>query len=213
MKIEEYKTIRDEMLQRFKWTTELSFFSVVSTGALLSWLSTKSSDKELNPFLFICVGVGILLFVFFSYLNILRAIYNQGGFLVFFHELGSQDFRWHIISRTQNELIGGKSDWGADGKRGGWLLILLLFTNIFGPLIFLKDNILSNFDWFKILTVIIAITIIVFLVIIMCQLFNTKKFMKKNMDKWRRIKENISKESNLPEITLENVLKTSKKNK
>ncbi len=198
MKIEEYKTIRSEMLQRFRWTIELAFFAVASTGALLSWLSTKSGEPDLNPYLFICVGLGIVVFVFNSYLNVLQGIYNQGSYLVFFHEVKEQDYNWHVLSRLQKESIGEESNWGRDGRRGGLLSVILVSVNIFGPLWFLKSN-LFKLDWFYIVTMIFTAVLIYFVVRITYNLYSTRKFMQENMKEWLQIKENADNDPNFKE--------------
>ncbi|MBN1761675.1 MAG: hypothetical protein JW878_01170 [Methanomicrobia archaeon] len=82
MNKEEYKTIREEMLMRFKWTFQLKIWAIIVTGVLLSWIATQrsgtSSLKELNPYLFIAVGLGIVGYIFYVYHDLLEGIYNQG---------------------------------------------------------------------------------------------------------------------------------------
>ena len=90
MDLEEYKTIRDEMVQRFRWTFEISFFAVASTGALLSWLSI--AEIKSYPLLPICAGLGIISFLFYSYRVLLEGIYNSGSYLAVFHEGNEQNF-------------------------------------------------------------------------------------------------------------------------
>jgi hypothetical protein len=206
---EEYKSIREEMIQRHRWTVELSFFSVASTGALLSWLSTKSTSAELNPFLFICIGLGIVGFIFHSYLDVLRGIYNQGSYLVVFHERNIQSYSYHTLSRFRNELINKKSDWGKDGRRGGYLLILLMLANIVGTLWFLRANICdfgSDFVWFKIVTILIALLLVCSICYIIYRLFNMRRFMMDNLKGWRQIRDNLEKTPDLLESTIKNVL-------
>lgn len=207
MNIEEYKSIRDEMLQRFRWTFEILFFAVASTGALLSWLSTISSQapSELNPFLFVCVGLGIISFLLYEYLEVLRGIYNQGSYLVVFHERNKQDFRWHTLNRFRKELVGGKSDWGRDGRRGGYLLAVLTTANIGGPLWFLRGNILV-FDWFRILTIVIALILVTFLSIIAWNLFHTDKSMREQLRDWSQLRDNLEKDSSILKTIITTVI-------
>lgn len=208
MNEEEYKTIRDEMLQRFRWNVELLFFAIASTGALLSWLSTKPSN-ELNPYLFIMVGLGIVGYIFYSYESILRQIYNQGSYLAIFHERDNEDFRWHLLNRFHKELIGEKSDWGKDGRRGAFALILLTIVNILGPLYFLRENICPN-DMEKLGALIVVIVLGFLILIIIRRLFNTGEYMRENMKEWNQIKENQKADPNLLENKIKNVLSGGK---
>lgn len=201
MDVEEYKTIRDEMLQRFKWTVEISVFSVVSTGALLSWVFTKRST-ETNPLLFICVGLGIVAYLFYAYLNILQGNYNRGSYLAVFHEVRERNFRWHNFNRFRNEMLREESDWGRDGKRGGYLLVILTFANISIPLLLLWNNL--AIDWY-LLFIIVFIVLYAWIWHTAFDLFKTRGFMIKNWKKWRKVKEELTKNPNLLEDTQKRV--------
>ncbi len=107
---------------------------------MLSWLSTNTKP-DLDPFIFVTIGLGIISFLFHSYLDILQRIYNQGGYLAIFHEGNQKDLRWHLLSRLRGPLLGVQSSWGWDGKRGGCVLIMLIIANIGGPLWLLRQNI------------------------------------------------------------------------
>ncbi len=199
MDMEEYKTIRQEMLLRFRWTTELFVFSVVSTGALLSWVFVKSSSTETNPFLLICVGLGIVSYIFYSYLNLLQQNYDRGSYLAVFHEGGEKGLKWHTVNRLRNELIGKKSNWGRDGKRGGFLLIILVIANILIPLLLLRDNLAM--DWYLLL-IIVVIALLLWIGFTACGLFKTGEYMRKSWKKWRQIKEKLEQDPNLLEDTI-----------
>jgi len=219
MNIEEYKSIRDEMLQRFRWTTELSVFSVVSTGALLSWLSTARGQipTELSPLLFIFVGLGIIGFIFYSYLELLRGIYNQGSYLTIFHERifdegNEQAFGWHALSRFRKELNKKEADWGRDGRRGGYLLLLLLIANLAGPLLLIWKtmDIFPPYwykDWSILLPIAAVVGLVVWISITAWGLFHTRKFMKDNLKEWMQTKDNLKKDPNLLETTMKSVLR------
>jgi hypothetical protein len=216
MDLEEYKTIRDEMLQRFRWTLELSFFAVASTGALLSWLST-GSGRESNPYLFILIGLAIIFFVFYSYRNVLQKTYSLGSYLVLFHEIDKKGFRWHLLSRLRREMIGEKSDWGTDGRRGGLLLVLLSIADIGGPLYLLRENmsILADgcVDVFKLVTIVFSVALLILLSITAYNLFNMAKFMHSDMREWMQVKDEVAKDPNLPVNALKRVMESSHKQK
>lgn len=208
---EEYRTIRDEMLRRFGWTYHLLIFAIAATGALLSWLS-QTTNLQLDPYPFICVGLGVIGIVFYSYVVLLQGIYNMGGYLAMFHDVHETGFRWHWLSRLRNELIGNKSDWGRDGKRGGWILIILAIANIAGPLWILRvANITTRpgtfFEWVYLLrpdglewvTFWIAVGIGCRMGKVLYDLFNTAEFMRENMQTWRQIKVNVEEKNDLPE--------------
>lgn len=209
MGIEEYKSIRDEMLQRFRWDIELSFFAVGSTGALLSWLSTQSESKQ-NPYFFICVGLTIVIFIFYSYYNVLKGIYNQGSYLIFFHEAVEENSGWHCLSRFRKELMGKRSDWGSNGRRGGWLLVILALGNIFGPLYFLRGNInicaYGDVDWFKMVTILVAVGLLIPVSKIAWGLFHSRKFMHENMREWMHVRKKLGQEPKLLENTINKVI-------
>lgn len=215
MNIEEYKTIRDEMLQRFRWTTELLFFAVGSTAALLSWLSSLATQSpaptRLNPLIFVSVGLGITTYLFFSYRETLGSIYQQGGYLAVFHEFSQQDFRWHLLRRFFNELRGEKSDWGRDGRRGGLLLLLLAIANVLGPVWFLREY-LGNIvvDLFNGVMIAIVLMLGAFICMIAWDLFTTARFMRQNLKKWMQIKDNLEKDPSLLGTTIERVLQSDR---
>jgi hypothetical protein len=199
MNPEEYKAIRDEMLQRLKWTFELVFFSIASTAALLSWLSTQApqaeSNPSMNPFLFACIGLVIIGYLFHSYRELLRQIYSQGSYLAVFYEGDEQGFNWHRLSRCNRPLIGLKSSWGRDGRRGALLLILLLVANIFGPLYLLREN--MSFDGWQLSLFIFMIVLTLIVVRIIASLLTTAGFMKKDFDEWMQVKDTILKNPGL----------------
>ncbi|MCK4475230.1 MAG: hypothetical protein KAU16_00705 [Methanophagales archaeon] len=234
MNEEEYKTIRDEMLQGFRWTVELLFFAIASTGTLLSWLSTKRSEippNDLNPYLFIAVGLGIVGYIFYIYLTILKQVYNQGSYLAIFHERDNEDFRWHLLNRCYNKLIDKKSDggseegrgvvalilfripntigkklgWGSEGRRGAFALFLLLIANIMGPLCFLREN---SWPIDREEGVALGLVIILgyWISTIIYNLWYTRDFMKENMKEWKKIKDKQEADPDLLEKTLENAL-------
>lgn len=197
MNIEEYKTIREEMLSRFRWTFEVIFFSIVSTSAIISWLILKESEiPPLGPYLLIIVGLGIVTYLFWFYSKTLKSIYKQGSYLIVFHELENDSLRWHILSRFQNKFRCHSSKWGSDGRNAAILLIILGFVNIVGPLCTLNGIILSKLSD-QILFVIMIVTII-FLIIFLCivfqSLWKTKEFMYENMNNWLNLKEKLCKD-------------------
>ena len=200
MKIEEYVTIRNEMTQRFRWTFEVIFFSILSTSTIISWLAIKRSEgldslNNMTPYLFIIIGLGIIMYLFWFYYKTLESIYSQGGYLAIFHELEDKELRWHILSRFQDEIGGKVSKWGRDGKNAGVLLFLLTFVNITGAPIFFYEKMIpgSNLDWniFFVMILIIGMLVIMIAYII-GDLIKTKEYMHKNMRMWFKIKEELS---------------------
>lgn len=198
MNAEEYKSIRDEMLQRFRWSLQLAFFAVVSTAALLAWLSTEASAAKsnplLSPWLFACVGLVVTGYLFYSYRELLRQIYNQGSYLTVFYEKEQERLRWHCLSRFGNQWLGEKSDWGRDGRRGGFLMLFLLSANIGGPLWLLRENL--DFCGWNFLIFIIMIFLAIVVVVIAWGLFTTRRFMLKNVGHWLKMKKELEKDPN-----------------
>jgi len=209
MNPEEYKTIREEMLLRFRWTFEIIFFSIVSTSAIISWLAVKRSEVVtsdnyffMNPFVFILVGLGIIAYLFSFYEKTLENIYKQGGYLAVFHELDDPTLRWHLLSRFQNDILKEKEKtpvktkkgrWGADGRNAARLLIILTLVNIFAPLVFLQENIIP-ITVFDLLLIFFIIVIIIIIIYICYLLMYTQIFMKKDMGKWFDVKSKLSEE-------------------
>lgn len=200
MKIEEYETIRNEMTQRFRWTFEVIFFSIISTSTIISWLAVKRSEgldslSNMTPYLFIIIGLGIVMYLFWFYYKTLESIYSQGGYLAVFHELEDNGLRWHILSRFQDELRGLQSKWGRDGKNAGILLFLLASVNLIGaPIFFHEKMIPGNCLDLSIFFVMILIIVIFVGIIgyIMISLMKTKEYMHENMRMWFKIKEELS---------------------
>ena len=199
MKTIEYETIRNEMMQRFRWAFEVIFFSIISTSAIISWLAVNRSqglNSPGSPYLFIMIGLGIVAYLFWFYHKALEGIYNQGSYLAVFHELENNELNWHILSRFQNEIRGKSSKWGSDGRKAAGLLVLLAIVNIVAPLAFLHEKIIPNsyLEGFIDLIIIIAIICLIIKITSIYQfLMKTKENMHKSMKKWFKVKEELSK--------------------
>lgn len=109
---EEYRTIRDEMQQRFHWTRALLLFSLAATATLLSWLLTRPEGEVFNPIFLIPVGLALIYFLFHSYRDVLEQIYHLGGYLLVFHELELKGqayalsiLGFHTLSRYGHDMI------------------------------------------------------------------------------------------------------------
>jgi hypothetical protein len=206
MKVEEYRTIRDEMLLRFRWSHGLLLFAFASTGALLSWLSTRQ-NMESCPYFFICIGLGIIGFVFYAHKDLLHGIYNLGSYLAVFHEELEKP-GWHWLSRFRDDLLGPRSMWGADGRRGAIILAILAVANIGGPVWLLsKDlNFWSPLDVLGLVTFMLAFPLSAMIAVIGWKLFHMADFMLGNMKKWKRIKKELERQPNLLKDTVSRVL-------
>lgn len=206
MNMEEYRTLRDEMLQRFRWTRQLLLFSVGTTAALLSWLFTKGGDDGLNPILFVFVGLGLISFLFYSYKGVLEQIYHIGGYLAIFHEGGADGLKFHRISRLGDDLLGEKAQWGKDPRRGVSLLFLLTIANCVGPFYIVKES--GKWPALDEVTILSIAGAVIFMLIIISTgwgLWSMKKSIRKDMSKWLRLKEKLETEPSVLERIIDDI--------
>lgn len=215
-KKEEYQTIRDEMLQKFKRTEELLIFSVTSTAVLLAWLVTQIDNASIpSPFVFTTIGLIMIAYFFYLFLITIRQIYHQGGYLSAFHETAESGLTYHTLTRffdyfkkgNKNQKI--KSRWGRNGKIAAIILLLLTILNSFGPLFLFSEEIIKNpiitiQSWIDNLnqystqlfffTITIVVVCIIFIEIYF--LWTTKTFMEKDLLHWLEIAKELEKKPN-----------------
>ncbi len=208
MKETEYNVIRGEMLQNFRTVEQLLVFSITVVGGLFYWLVSEITTAESilfsDPFIFVIVGLIILSYAFSRYLHIIKRVYNQGSYLVAFHEISSisinleiklkEDTQWHYLSRKYTPK------WGIHGRIIGGLLIALIIGSWAGPIFILyPDNFFLIFkliftckhQWIT-FSICVIITIISF-VFVVIGLFKLESYMKKNMCDWIKKRDDFQK--------------------
>ena len=220
MEIEEYNTIRAEMLQKFKRLDELLIFSITASGVLLAWFATQVD----NPFwmtilVFSVVGLGITLCVFYIYGVILKQIYNQGSYLAVFHETNNSSINYHRLTRFFYALKDNSpkklllQEWGKDGRVAARILIILTVVNLAAPW-FLHCNFIDSFTKINLCGQLLSVTIILlvyfpFLLLIIRErgsLMKTSSYVIKNMIDWSNIKTKMDENSNFLNNTIKNIL-------
>lgn len=229
MKETEYNTIREEMLQNFKSREQLLVFSITVVGGLFYWLTSVITTAEnilfSDPFIFVMIGLIIILYAFSRYLHITKKNYNQGSYLVAFHEISAismdkenkftitlnEDAQWHYLSRKYT------SKWGSHGKTIGRLLIFLIVGSWAGPIFILYPD--DFFLIFKLIftckhqwitfSICVIITIISF-VFVVFELFKLKSYMKKNMYDWIKRRDDFQKALKNVNSEINKIIKTLK---
>ena len=203
---EEYKSIREEMLKSFTAAEQLVFFSIVSLGALYSWLATQVLNTSFvfdDPFFFVIIGLFIIFYTFSKYLHIHKRIYNQGSYLVAYYEISTKDKdkltlnnnKWHILSRIYYEVFDNKKirfGWGSSGKANAFFLFCLGLTIWFAPIYLMIEKINFCVHLTQLITLIISIIISVIIIVgIIVPLWRLNQEMYKTMSKWISFKDKI----------------------
>ena len=203
----EYNSICEEMRQGLKSAEQLVILSITVIGGLLSWLaSTVENISNKDPFIFVMIELIIILYAFSRYLHINERVFNQGSYLVAFHEISSitenekdskvalkNGLGWLIYSRKYTP------NWGRHGKISGYLLIALILISWAGPIYLLYPDDFSlifklifqcKFQWFT-LAICFLITFTYGIKTII-RLFNFESFMGTNMSDWWDQRKNVS---------------------
>lgn len=167
LQIEEYKTIRNEMLERFKESDKLLYYTIGSIGLIIAWLLSLSPGNVGvvdQPFIYIggsWIVLVLVLYNMYSHYSTTKLIYIWGTYLAIFHELDNKEYiRFHLLNRFKNDIINSLKDrdnikekenlkkvelietWGFQAKSYNKLFILLSCASIIVPIIiffFLKN--------------------------------------------------------------------------
>lgn len=222
----EYKTLRDEMLQRSRAAESLPTFSITAAAILYSWLATQAPYLNFeNPFFFVLIGQIIISFAFFRYLLILKTHCDRGSYLATFYELSkvkllkddinleitidTQDNpSWHILNRVNKYIINTSKieipiKWA---RKSGIILFPFLTLAVWiAPLYLLEKSIsLNNPD--QLITLIISFLFsIVSFVYLMGNFLTMDNFMFKNMSKWILLRAILEEKPNI--ITIDKLKK------
>ncbi len=209
--IEEYRSLRQEMLERFerihdtvKWVS----------GGFIAFLYFYWTQGVISPIACIIILELFIALLGLSVLRLYRSIYFTGSYLGVILE-SRTDLKWHTMSGfyseylTEYKTIKNKKfpfgdEWGGDSQQVSFLLIAL---NIIAIIFFILVSTL-NFNevlynesikspaliLISFLFASIAVSVIFFNIYIWRELWDIGKYKKKNQDYWVSYRnENFSK--------------------